>query len=66
MYKSFLQDPLLIEKEYFSKKEISQIKFIDKSKIKLLEILKLVITEIDDNQSSGSIARKINKKLNKD
>ena len=63
--KSFIEDPILIERGYISKDKIKAIKFIDLSNVKLIEVIKIAINGNIDGESEGAIGRKINKYLNK-
>jgi hypothetical protein len=65
IFKNFMEDPLLIEKGYISKEKIENIKFIDESGVKLIEVIKMAINGKVDRESEGVISRKINQYLNK-
>jgi hypothetical protein len=65
IFKSFLEDDILFEKNYLSKEKAEGMKFIDQSGIKLIEVIKLAITGSIDQESDGVITRKINLFLNK-
>lgn len=65
IFKNFIEDPLLIEKSYISKEKIENIKFIDQSGVKLIEVIKMAINGNVDGDSEGVISRKINQYLNK-
>jgi hypothetical protein len=65
IFKNFMEDPLLIEKGYISKEKIENIKFIDQSGVKLIEVIKMAINGNVDRDSEGVISRKINQYLNK-
>ena len=65
IYKNFLEDPLLVEKNYITKEKVEKLKLIDTTEIKLLEVIKIAVSENVDGQSETVIARKINQYLNK-
>lgn len=65
IYKSFLEDPLLMEKGYLTPEKIETLRFMDPTGVKLLEVIKLAINGIKDEESENIIARKINQYLNK-
>jgi hypothetical protein len=65
IFNSFLEDPLLFEKNYLTKEKAENLKFIDPSGVKLIEVIKLAITGNVDQESEGVISRKINQYLNK-
>lgn len=65
IFNSFLEDPLLFEKNYLTKEKVENLKFIDPSGIKLIEVIKLAISGNIDQESEGVISRKINQYLNK-
>lgn len=64
IFKNFIQDPLLIEKEYISKDKIESLKFADQSNLKLLQVIKMAINGCIDGESENVISRKINNYLN--
>ncbi len=64
IFKNFIQDPLLIEKEYISTEKIDKIKFIDHSGVKLIEIIKMAINGNIDGESESITKNKIQKYLN--
>ena len=65
IFKTYLEDPLLIEKNYITQEKIDKLKFIDQSGVKLIEVFKLAITGNIDGETEGVITRKINQYLNK-
>lgn len=65
IYKSFLEDPLLVEKRHISSEKISKLKMIDPSGVQLLEVIKIAINGNIDGESEGIISRKLNQYLNK-
>ena len=65
IFKTYLEDPLLIEKNYISKEKIDKVKFIDQTTVKLIEVIKLAINGSVDGKSEGVTSRKINQYLNK-
>lgn len=65
-YKAYLEDPLLVEKNYLTSEQSMQLKFHEPTNIKLLEIIKIAITGAIDGESESIISRKINQNLNKE
>ena len=65
IYKNFLDDPLLVEKNYITQEKAETLKLIDPTGVKLLEVIKMAISENVDGQSESVISRKINQYLNK-
>ena len=65
IFKTYLEDPLLIENNYITQVKIDKLKFIDPSGVKLIEVFKLAITGNIDGETEGVISRKINQYLNK-
>lgn len=65
IFNSYLEDPLLFEKNYLTKEKAETLKFIDSSGVKIIEVIKLAITGNVDQESEGVISRKINQYLNK-
>ena len=65
IFKTYLEDPLLIEKNYISKEKIDKVKFIDQTTVKLIEVIKLAINGSVVGESEGVTSRKINQYLNK-
>ncbi len=65
IYKSFLEDPLLIEKNFITSEDAENLKFGEATGIKLLEVIKMAINGNVDGESEGIISRKINQYLNK-
>ena len=65
IYKQFLEDSLLIEKNYIIPEKVEELKFFEPSGVKLLELLKIAINGSVDGESESVISRKINQSLNK-
>ncbi|BAV07711.1 hypothetical protein SAMN05421788_10361 [Filimonas lacunae] len=65
-YKNYLEDPLLIEKNYITPEKIQQLKFHQSTGVKLLEIIKIAVDGCIDGESEAIIARKMNQNLNKE
>jgi hypothetical protein len=63
IYKSYLEDPLLVEKSYVTAEKAAKLRLIDPTEVKLLEVIKLAIKESVDGESDTIIVRKINKLL---
>jgi hypothetical protein len=64
IFKNFMEDSSLIEKGYISKERLSQLKFIDQSGVKLIEVIKMAIECSVDEYGESIASRKINKYLN--
>lgn len=65
IYKSYLEDPLLVEKKYISPEKASNLKMIELTEVKLLEVIKIAINGNIDGESESVISRKLNQYLNK-
>ncbi|HMX00935.1 MAG TPA: hypothetical protein PKL56_18295 [Cyclobacteriaceae bacterium] len=65
IYKHFLEDPLLIEKNLITPEKADKLKFGEISGVKLLEVIKIAINGSVDGETEGVISRKINQYLNK-
>lgn len=65
IFKIYLEDPLLIEKKYLTKEQISKLKMIDQSGVKLIEVIKLAINGNVDGETEGVTSRKIHQYLNR-
>ncbi|NOT92473.1 hypothetical protein [Ferruginibacter sp.] len=65
IFKTYLEDPLLIEKNYITQEKIDKLKIIEQSGVKLIEVFKLAINGNIDGETEGVISRKINQYLNK-
>jgi hypothetical protein len=65
IFKFFLNDPLLIEKDYLTEEQRDSLKFIDVSEVKLLQVIKMAIIADVAGESVSVISRKINQYLNK-
>lgn len=65
-YKTFLEDPLLVEKNYVTPEKVQELKFHQFTGVKLLEVIKIAVSGNIDGESEPVIARKINQSLNKE
>jgi hypothetical protein len=65
IFKTYLEDPLLTDKKYLTKEQLSKMKLIDQSGVKLIEVIKLAINGNIDGDSEGVTSRKINQFLNR-
>ena len=65
IFKTYLEDPLFIEKNYITQEKIDKLKIIEQSGVKLIEVFKLAINGNIDGETEGVISRKINQYLNK-
>jgi len=65
IYKNFLDDPLLDEKNYITPQKAEKLKFFEQTGVKLLEVIKIAINGTVDGETEGVISRKINQYLNK-
>lgn len=65
IFKLYMEDPLLIEKNLMSQEKINTLKMIDQSGVKLIEVIKLAINGSIDGETEGVISRKIHLYLNK-
>ena len=65
IFKTYLEDPLLIEKNYITQEKIDKLKIIEQSGVKLIEVFKFAINGNIDGETEGVITRKINQYLNK-
>lgn len=65
-YKTYLEDPLLIEKNYISPEKVQELKFHQPTGVKLLEIIKIAVNANIDGESENVITRRINQSLNKE
>ena len=65
IFNTYLEDPLLIEKNYITQEKIDKLKIIEQSGVKLIEVFKLAINGNIDGETEGVISRKINQYLNK-
>lgn len=61
----YLEDPLMTEKKYLTKEQVKNLKFIDQSNVKLIEVIKIAINGNIDGESEGVTSRKINQFLNR-
>lgn len=64
LLKEFLLDDLVQERGYMTKEEVANLKFIDHSESKLINVLKIAILERSPGDSVDIMARKLNKLLN--
>lgn len=65
IFKSFLEDPLLIEKKYITPELIKSIRIIDRTECKILQVIRIAIRDNVDGETIIATARKINQHLNK-
>jgi hypothetical protein len=65
IYKNFLEDPLLADKNYINSEKAIKLKFIEPTGVDILEIIKLAINGNVDGETEGVISRKLNQYLNK-
>lgn len=65
LLKEFLTDDLVEEKGYITKAEVANLKFIDHSNSKLINVLKTAILGKTDGDSVDVMVRKLNQTLNK-
>lgn len=65
IFKTFLEDPIFIEKKHLTKDQLDNIKFIDPTNDKLIEIIKIAISGAVDGDTEGTSSRKINQFLNR-
>jgi hypothetical protein len=66
IFNAFINDELLVEKNYLTSEQVKSLKLIDKAPNKLIEVLKIIINEKEgDDPSDLIILRKINNHLNK-
>jgi hypothetical protein len=65
IFKSYLEDPLLFEKKYITLERAANLKLIEPSNVKLIEIIKIAIIGNIDGETEGITSRKINQYLNK-
>lgn len=64
IFKNFINDPLIIERNYLTKEKVDKMKFIDQSGVKLIEVIKMAIDCTVDEFGESVASRKINKFLN--
>jgi DNA-binding GntR family transcriptional regulator len=65
IFKSYLEDPLLIEKNYITPEKAANLKLIEVSNSKLIDVIKIAINGNIDSETESVISRKINQYLNK-
>ncbi len=65
-YKTFLEDPLLTEKNYITQEKAQELNFHHSTNSKLLEVIKIAIVGNIDGEGETVIIRKINQSLNKE
>ncbi len=65
MFKTFLEDPIFIDGKQYSKEQIENLKFIETTNDKLIEVVKIAISGNIDGESESAIARRINQFLNR-
>ncbi len=58
-YRSYLEDPLLIEKNYLKPEEVENLKISDTSENKILEVIKLAIDGNFARESETTTERNI-------
>jgi hypothetical protein len=63
--KTFLEEPLLIEKKHLAPDKVNTTSFIEPTSSKLIEVMKMAINGNVDQESDSLTARKINQYLNK-
>lgn len=65
IFKTFIEDPLLVEKGYIKEEKTGKLKIIEPTDIKLIEVIKIAINSNMNQESENVTARKINQYLNK-
>jgi len=65
LLKEFLLDDLVEKKGYMTKEDVANLKFIDHSDSKLINVLKTAILGKSEGDSVDIMVRKLNKTLNK-
>ncbi len=65
IFRTFLQDPIFLEKKQLTKDQIDNIKFIEPTNDKLIEVIKIAISSNVDGEPEGTSSRKINSFLNR-
>jgi hypothetical protein len=65
IFKTFLEDPIFLEKKHLTKEQINKIKFIETTNDKLIEVIKIAVSGNVDGETEGNISRRINQFLNK-
>lgn len=65
IFKDYLEDPLITEKKLLTKEQVKNLKFIEQSNVKLIEVIKIAINGNVDGESEGVTSRKINQYLNR-
>lgn len=65
LFKSYLEDPFLVERNYINFERRTKIKISEPSDVKLLEVIKMAIHGNMDNESESTTVRKISLFLNK-
>jgi len=65
IFQNFIDDPLLVEKNYISAERVNKLKLAENTGIKLLEVIKIAIHSSVDEESESVISRKLNQFLNK-
>lgn len=63
VYKNFLEDNLLQEKNYIKKEDIENIKLYEASNIKLIEVIRLAVRNSNSGLSDFQIKKIINNYL---
>ncbi len=65
IYKCFLEDPNITELENISGIKINELKMINNTDSKILEVIKIVINGIVDNETDAAITRSIHRYFGK-
>ena len=65
IFKKYLDDQLIQENKILSKVKSDNLRFIDQSGVKLIEVIKIAINGCVDGESKRIISRKINQFLNR-
>lgn len=65
LLKEFLMDDIVEAKGYMTKEQVANLKFIDHSESKLINVLKTAILGKNNGDSVETMVRKLNQVLNK-
>ena len=65
LLKEFLMDDIVEQNGHMTKEEVENLKFIDHSESKLVEVLKIAILGKRSGESVDTMVRKLNKFMNK-
>lgn len=60
IFKNYLKDPLLLEKQYLTQDELDNIFLYQPHENRLIEIIRLVVNNFDPNDSESKIKNLIN------